>query len=220
MYYILKNKNIFLTDCIFNFKYLQDGKWKEILSRRKLHTSSSQKIFSENLNLRLLHPAFSQLSPAERFYRKAIMKSSGTVMEMGLTYGNLQQQQLHSSKFTISFESWERCFLFPFFTPGESFWSSFQKTQDQRLETFSQKLSKCHCPEMYCCNGLQSHLNIIPSETCSWIFADRHQHLLCCIIVCSFIEPTSTSSPPWCLHPSPSHRHSACLPLAIHTQFF
>lgn len=88
-------------------------------------------------------PCFPQMSPAERFYREGIMKTSGTAMEVVLTYSNLQPQIFHSSKFAVSLESWEVHFLFPFFTTGQHFWSAFQTSQDQMLESFSQKLNKC-----------------------------------------------------------------------------
>jgi len=74
MHVLYTEQQKYLLDRILtlNFKYLQDGKWKGIITRRKLHTFSSQKLFSDCLSLRLLHPAFLRCPQLRGFIEKEL----------------------------------------------------------------------------------------------------------------------------------------------------
>lgn len=81
-------KNIFWTDSLLwlssTYK-MANGKNNQ---KKAAHLSQPKTIFRLS-KLEASPPCFPQVSPAERFYREEIMKTSGTAMEIVLTHSNL-----------------------------------------------------------------------------------------------------------------------------------
>lgn len=104
IYYILNNKNTFWTDFVLWFSNAN-----KIVNGNNLFPGFSctpllDRTFSDTLSLRLLSPAFLQVSPRKSTYSKGIIKAFARATEMRLTSSIFQPQLLHSSKFAISFE--------------------------------------------------------------------------------------------------------------------